>query len=255
MKREISLSDIIKAMWKKAWLIIILTLVCALVAYVVAAYYTTPKYTSTTEVFVRNAKLGSQTSNDMDLSKSLLSPYKRVLLNRSLLGIVADELNELKKDDGAEYKEYLKSGEYTASQIKSMISVSLDEDSQTITINVTTTNPKEAKLVNWLILQHFPDEVKRIINTGEAIPFDEEPTLPTAPSSPNIMRNTAIGALLGFVAAAAIIILLFMTDSAVHSEADLTKAFDDISVLGVIPVIQTKDTQAYVSTNKKKQRS
>lgn len=252
MKKEISLGDIIKAMWKKAWLIIILTLVCAVVAYIIAAYYTAPKYTSTTEIFVRNAKSGSQTTNDMTLSKNLLSPYKKVLLNNSLLQKVADELNA-NKDNPDFNTGFLKESDYTMSQIKSMIRVSLDEDSQVITINVVASNPKEAQAVNLFLERHFPDEVKRIINTGEAVSL-YEPTLPKSPSSPNVSRNTLIGAIVGFVIAAAIIILMFMTDSAVHSETDLTEAFGDISVLGVIPVIQAKDAQNYVSTTPK-QRS
>ncbi len=247
MKKEISLGDIIKAMWKKVWLVIILTVVCAVIAYFIAAFFTAPKYTSTTEVFVRNAKVGSQTTSDMTLSKNLLSPYKKVLLNNNLLNQVADEINALKEDK--EFNTgFLQKKDYSMSQIKSMIKVSLDEDSQVITINVTANNPKEAKAVNLLLEKYFPDEVKRVINTGEAIPL-YEPTLPKAPSSPNITRNTLIGAILGFVLAAAIIILLFMTDSSVHSETDLTEAFEDIPVLGVIPIIQAKDTQAYVSTS------
>ena len=132
-----------------------------------------------------------------------------------------------------------------------MIKVSLDEDAQVITINVTANNPKEAKAVNLLLREYFPNEVKRIINTGEAIPL-YDPTLPSSPSSPNIMRNTLIGGLLGFIIAAAIIIIMFMTDSAIHCENDLIEAFSDITVLGVIPIIQTKDTQAYVSSSTKK---
>ena len=247
MKKEISLSDVITAMWKKLWLVIILTLACSCIAYVISAYCTTPKYTSTAEVFVRNAKTGSQTTSDMTLSKNLLSPYKKVLLNNNLLTMVADELNALKEDP--EFNTgFLKKSDYTMSQIKSMIKVSLDEEAQTITINVTSTNPKEAKTVNLLLQEYFPEEVKRIINTGEAVPL-YEPTRPSSPSSPNITRNTLIGALLGFVLAAAIIILIFMTDSAIHNETELSQLFEDISVLGVIPVIQVKDTQAYVNSN------
>ena len=255
MKKELSLGDIVKAMGKKVWLIIVLSLVFAIGAYVISAYFTTPMYTSSTEVFVRNEKAAnqSQTTADMTLSKNLLSPYKKVLLNNNLLTNVATELNELKQDP--EFNTgFLKEQDYTMASIKSMIKVSLDEEAQTITINVTSPNPKEAKAVNLLLQKHFPLEVKRVINTGEAIPF-YEPSLPESPSSPNIMRNTLIGALLGFVLAAAIIILMFMTDSAIHCEADLSEAFSDISVLGVIPVSQAKDTQAYASSSTTTQNS
>ena len=242
-------------MGKRALLIITLSLVFAIGAYVIAAYFTTPLYTSSTEVFVRNAKVANQgqTASDMTLSKNLLSPYKKVLLNNNLLEKVANELNELKNDP--EFNTgFLKEKDYTMSSIKSMINVSLDEDSQVITINVTSPNPKEAKTVNLLLQKNFPEEATRVINTGEAVPL-YEPTLPTSPSSPNITRKTLIGAIIGFVIATAIVILMFMTDSAIHSETDLTDTFSDISVLGVIPVIQTKDSQIYVSPSNPKQKT
>ena len=249
MKKEISLTAILKAMWKKAWLILILTLVFAMVAYVIAAYYTTPKYTSNTKVYVRNIKTGSLTTNDLNLSRNLLNAYIEVLMGNKMLDLVANDLNEYRLTD--EYKNDLKSRDYGISDIKSMIKATPGDETEIITINVTSTNPREAKLVNLLLLKHFPDEIKRVIDTGEAKEL-YTPTLPTTPSSPNVARNTLIGGLLGFIIAAAIVILTFMTDSAIHSEADLTDAFSDISVLGVIPIIQTKDSPTYISESKSK---
>ena len=253
MKKELSLSSLFKAMLKKAWLIVALALVFAAVSYVVAAYYTVPQYTSNTKVYVRNAKTGSLSSSDLDLSRNLLNGYIEVLVGNNMLQLVADELNELRLTE--DYN-YLRKSDYSIGQIKSMIKATPGNDTEIITINVTSTNPKEAKLVNLLLLKHFPDEIKRVINTGEAKEL-YEPTLPTAPSSPNISKKTLTGALIGFAIAVAIIFLLFLTDSAIHSEADLTEAFDDISILGVIPTIQSKDSQVYssVPSTQKKRRS
>ena len=50
---------------------------------------------------------------------------------------------------------------------------------------------------------------------------------------------------------------MFLMDSAIHSEKDLSDAFGDIAILGVIPNIPSKDSQVYshASTKNKKSRS
>lgn len=251
MKKEISFPALFKAMLKKAWLIVALALIFSVVSYVIAAYYTTPMYTSNTKIYVRNTKTGSLTSSDLDLSRNLLNAYIEVLLGNNMLQTVADELNELRLTE--EHGAYLKNKDYSISQIKSMIKATPGDETEIITINVTSANPKEAKLINLLLLKHLPDEVKRVINTGEAKEL-YEPTLPTSPSSPNAIKDALSGGLIGFIIAVAIIFLLFLTDSAIHSEADLIEAFGDISILGVVPNIQSKDSQVYAAnvTSKKK---
>ena len=52
--------------------------------------------------------------------------------------------------------------------------------------------------------------------------------------------------------AAAIIFVLFMLDTAIRDEQDLTSAFDGITVLGVIPVIQNGKSQTGSALGEKK---
>ena len=249
MKKEISLNDLLQAMLKKAWLIVILTVVLAIIAYTFSAYFMTPKYSSVTEIYVYNPKAGTNvTQSDLNLSQSLLKTYIRILTGNNVTGAVAKRLNEIR---GTEGYEYLRSTEYTMSTIKSMISASAIDDTEIISVKITSPSPEEAYLVNCLLLEELTPETKRIVKAG-AVESIYDPTYPSVPSSPNIARNTFIGGLLGFVIAAAIITLLFMLDSAVHDEQDLNNAFDDVTILGVIPIIQsTKPTHIETSGNTK----
>ena len=250
MKKEISLNDVLQAMLKKVWLLIIFTVVFATVAYAVSAYFMTPKYTSVTEIYVYNPKAGTNvTQSDLNLSQSLLKTYIRILTANNVTGAVADRINELR---GTEGYDFLQESKYTMGTIKSMISASEIDDTEIISVKVTSTSPEEAYLINCLLLQELTPETKRIVKAG-AVESLYEPTLPSSPSSPNILRNTIVGALLGFMVAAAIIILLFMLDSAVRDEKDLTTTFENITILGVIPVIQasSKATADAADTAKK----
>ena len=251
MKKEISLSDIIKAMLKNLWLIVILTLVLSVVAFTYTSLFTTPKYTSNTKLYVRNIKDGSLTTNDINLSRNLINAYIEVLLGNKVMDAVAQELNQLKDTPGYEY---LKSEGYSRGYIRSAVKATAGDETEIITINVTTVNAKEAKLINEKLFDHLKGQVKEVINTGEPRQI-YEPTEPTSPSSPNVTKNTITGALIGFVIAAAIIIMLYMMDTAVHDENDLSEAFDNITILGVIPLIHSKDAQVYASTNIKKRKA
>ena len=242
MKKEISLNDLFQAMLKKAWLLVIFTVVFATVAYAISAYFMTPKYTSTTEIYVYNPKAGTNVSqSDLNLSKSLLKTYIRILTGNNVTKAVAQSLNELREMEGYEY---LRDSKYTMGTIKSMISASTIADTEIISIKITSASPEEACLVNQLLLKELTPETKRIVKAGAVEPI-YEPTLPVNPSSPNISRNTVIGGLLGFVAAAAIVLLQYMLDSAVHDEQDLSNAFEDVTILGVIPIIQVAKPQAH----------
>ena len=167
MKKEFSLNDILQAMLKKVWLLIIFTVVFATVAYAVSAYFMTPKYTSMTEIYVYNPKAGTNvTQSDLNLSQSLLKTYIRILTANNVTGAVADRINELR---GTEGYEFLRESKYTMGTIKSMISASEIDDTEIISVKVTSTSPEEAYLINCLLLQELTPETKRIVKAGAVI--------------------------------------------------------------------------------------
>ena len=56
--------------------------------------------------------------------------------------------------------------------------------------------------------------------------------------SPNILKNTAVGFLLGLLLAAAFVVIRELTDKRVRSESDLEEQFG-IPVIGTIPDYRT----------------
>ena len=57
---------------------------------------------------------------------------------------------------------------------------------------------------------------------------------PTAPSSPNVLMNSAVGGVVGLVIAVIIVLLRSLLDNTVKSEEELKDRFD-VPVLGKIP--------------------
>ena len=58
--------------------------------------------------------------------------------------------------------------------------------------------------------------------------------MPEAPSSPKVMKNTAIGAMLGFILGIGIALIMEISNTRVKTSEEVTEAFD-IPVLGLIP--------------------
>ena len=68
----------------------------------------------------------------------------------------------------------------------------------------------------------------------ESVNVVDYANLPEGPSSPNVMKNIVIGGLIGFVIAAAVIIVLFLLDDTIMSVDDVQK-YLELSVLASIP--------------------
>ena len=69
----------------------------------------------------------------------------------------------------------------------------------------------------------------------EAVNTIEEANLPTSPSSPSVMRNTAMGGLLGLVLSAGIIIVIFLLDDTIKTPDDVEN-YLGLNVLTSIPI-------------------
>ena len=64
-------------------------------------------------------------------------------------------------------------------------------------------------------------------------------------SSPSYTKNTVIGALIGFIIAAAIIVISYIRDDIIHSEDYLTTTYPDIPLLTVVPDLITSRQNGY----------
>lgn len=242
MEKEISLIDLSKVMIKKAWIIIIFAVLGAIIAYSVSAFLITPSYTSTASLYVKNKQNESNiiTSAEVTTSKALVKSYIVILESETVMSEVASKLNTLRLTPGYEFLK--QENDYTAKGIRSMQKADAIDETESFYIEVTAGNPQEAQFIAQMIsdilipkIEHFTE-----CKPGTVKPLDPA-DLPTVPSSPSNARNTILGALLGIIISALIVFILFMTDKTVEDESSLSEAFNDIILLGTIPVITSSD--------------
>ena len=201
-----------------------------LIAFFISTQIIVPKYTASASLYVYNNKDermdNTITSTDLNTSQQLVQTYIVILTSNTVLQKVTEELN----------------GQYSVEELRNMISASAIDKTEAFQVSVTNEDAAAAAKIANTIVRVAPNEIIRVVKAGGVEVIDYA-TQPKAPSSPNVLRNTAIGAILGFVVSALISVMLELFNTTIRCEEDLTEHFD-YPVLGVIPALGIREEKA-----------
>ena len=184
-------------------------------------------YVNNSDISVGNTSF-SISSTEINAAKSLVSTYTVILKSRTVM-------NEVIKASGVDY---------SYDKMVSMVEAKAVNDTQVFSITVTSTNPQEAEMLANTIANILPEKISSIVN-GSDVKVVDYAVIASHRSSPSYTKNTAIGALAGFVLAAAIIIIGYLRDDLIHSEDYLTSTYPDIPLLTVVPDLITSRQNGY----------
>lgn len=219
---ELDLRKLIVILLEKWWIIVLSVILCSSVTFGIFRFMVDPVYTASTTLYVFNSEdrtSGSLTSSDLTVARSMVTTYVVLLKSDSVLSEVARQTNL----------------GYTDAQIKDMISASSENNTEVIKVMVENTNPEHAQEIANTLLTVGAEKIVMVMKAG-AVEVIDEAKLPTKPSSPNVLLNTVIGALLGLMISVMGILLVEMFDTTIKSEEDIKEMFN-IPVVGVIPTI------------------
>ena len=203
----------------KLWLIILSGILVAVAAYLVSNYILSPKYESTTKIYVMNKQDESAiTYSDLQISSQLTNDYKTLVTSRPVVETVIEKLGL-----GMDYN-----------SLVSMISVSNPTNTRILDIKVTYTNPDMAKVIADSIREESAEHISNVMDI-QKVSIVEEANLPSGSSSPNIIMNTVIGFTLGVLFSSALIIILNLMDDRIKTPDDIER-YLGLSVLGAIPI-------------------
>ena len=217
---EIDILELAGVVLSKIWIVIVSVLVFAAATYLVCFFLITPKYESTTKIYVINRQNSeSLTYSDLQSGTQLTKDYQELVTSRPVLEEVKAELGiDIDNDD-----------------FKKKITVSVPTDTRIVSITAEDTDPYMARAMADGIRKSASEHIANVMNT-EAVNVVEEANLPTEISSPKTIRNTLIGGVLGGAVAVMIIIIVFIMDDTIKNPDDVEK-YLGLSVLGSIPVL------------------
>ncbi|HZW48810.1 MAG TPA: Wzz/FepE/Etk N-terminal domain-containing protein [Bacillota bacterium] len=219
---ELDLRKLIVILLEKWWIIVLSVILCSSVTFGIFRFMVDPVYTASTTLYVFNSEdrtSGSLTSSDLTVARSMVTTYVVLLKSDSVLSEVARQTNL----------------GYTGAQIKDMISASSENNTEVIKVMVENTNPEHAQEIANTLLTVGTEKIVKVMKAGSVEVIDEA-KLPIKPSSPNVLLNTVIGALLGLMISVMGILLVEMFDTTIKSEEDIKEMFN-IPIVGVIPTI------------------
>lgn len=218
---EIDLLELFHVLWEKALVILLAAAAVGLAAMLVTRVFLTPQYESTTKLYILTKQNSDTlTSGDLQASEQLTQDCAQMIQSRQVAETVISHLDLDMKAD-----EFLKK-----------ISVATSTDTRIITIKVKDEDPYLACRIANSVRNIAADEIQNVMNIEAANVF-EEADIPEQAVSPSTMKNTLIGAVLGFVIAVAVILISYLMNDTVRTSDDVER-YLHLSTLGTIPLVE-----------------
>ena len=221
---QIDIMLLLRRIWSQKLIIVLTTLVFTAGALMYSLFIATPKYNSTTRVYVVNQKKDNQaiTTQDVQLGTLLVKDYKEIILSNSVMSDVVAK-NKL---------------QITPGELAKKISVVAPKDTRIISITVTDKDPQKARDLANAVREVSADKIKEVTKIEDVTTLEQAEAALT-PSSPNVFKNSVLAALLGLILAVGGVVLIELMDDRIKRPEDIEETMD-LVLLGVIP-----------STNKK----
>ncbi|MBU5459406.1 YveK family protein [Anaerostipes sp. MSJ-23] len=205
---EIDLRELFLALKKRIVAILLTTVIFGGVSALITTFAITPKYSSSAQLYVMS-KSGISQLTDLTLGTQLTQDYMVIVKTRPVLEQVIKDLGL-----NLDYKE-----------LEKKITVENPTDTRIMEIKVTDSDPKMAQEMTQELAQVTAKTVSEKMDI-KAPTIIEKAYEADKPDSPSLSKNTLIGAVLGFVLAAAVVIVQFIMNDTIRKEEDIEKYLD-----------------------------
>ncbi|MBP5154685.1 MAG: hypothetical protein ILP12_06760 [Lachnospiraceae bacterium] len=221
----IDILALLKALWNHVILIAICTVAAALLAFLITKLFIPETYRAKITMYVNNRTTeGAQsiTSADLTAAAKLVDTYTAIIKSEKVM-------SETIREAGVDMK--------TAS-LRKIVTTSAVNNTEVFDLYVTDTSKERAAALANAIADVSPAIIMEIVE-GSSVKVIDDALVPTERYSPSYSRNLILGALIGFVAACAVVIVITLLDDTVKSTADFEGY--KYPMLAVIPNLDEKE--------------
>lgn len=215
---EIDLLELFQAMLHKLWLIILLFVLGAGIAFGATKLLITPMYTASSEIYILTKTTSVTSLADIQMGAQITSDFAVLAKSRPVVESVIKELNL----------------DYTYEQVAGMVSTENPSNTRILRISVQNADAELAKDMANAFGEATADRVAYIMTTDKPKVVEEAVT-PKSPSSPSVVKNTVLGGLVGMVIAMAIITIVYLMNDTIQTEEDVRK-YLDLHTLAAVPM-------------------
>ena len=230
---EIDFKELFFYLLGKAAYIIGAGTVLAALALAVTVFFITPKYTSTTSMYVLNRQAAeSITNSDLQSSTYLTKDYIELIKSRTVVETVIADLNL----------------DTTYENVLASMDVEAKSDTRIISISVTDADPYLARDIANAVRVAAAAQIQQVMKT-EAVNVVDEANIPTRKSSPSLKKNVLIAGVLGVFLVAAWFVVLFLLNDKIVTAEDVER-YLGLGILGQMPL-----DEAEVKQKKKRKKA
>jgi len=219
---ELELREIFQIIFKRLWIIVIITFFAVLISGLVSFFVLDNIYQTSTTLIVNKPKDGTTQNsdimmNDILVSQKLVKTYSVIVKSDTVLEQVIQDLQlDMKPSD-----------------LRSHITVAAEGETEILRITVEDKDPELAQRIANTIAKVFPEEVKRIVQ-ADNVQIIDPAKLPESPVKPRPLLNIAIAAMIGIMAGLGVVFLIEYLDNTIKTPEDV-QTYLDLPVMGAIP--------------------
>lgn len=238
---QLDILEIVFAVIRKWWLVVVSMLLCGTIAFCYAAFKITPLYRTSAMVYVSNTNssvvdtsrlnLSGVDMADLNVSSRLVRTYLVILRSRTTLERVIEKADL----------------PYSYEALLGMISASAVDETEVFSITVTSPSPEEAEKIANTITDVLPEVISMVLE-GSSTKIVDYAIIPGGKVSPNVTKYTLTGMLLGALLGVGIIVLTVLLDYKIHTEEYLAENFPDLPLLALVPDIGAESGKGYYSS-------
>lgn len=217
---ELRLQDLLVVCMRRWKLLALCVLITSTIAWGITFFCMTPMYRASATINVNNTSSSDKigvSSSDLNASIYLVKSYMVLAESNTILEQVAANLG-----DG-----------YTVSKLTGAISTSQIENTILFTLHISHEDPYEAARIANEMAKVLAEKGPGIIIGSNAQVIDTA-RVPTGPYSPSYVTNIMVGAVAGLLLAVTYVAIMYLKDTRIKDENDLTDMFD-LPILGRIP--------------------
>lgn len=220
---ELDLGQLLRVLKKKAKYIFLITVIFALIGFLVAEVLTAPVYEAQAKMIVNASGSSGQNmgSDQLASSMKLVDTCAIIVRSRTVLQPIIDALG---LDD-------------TCNSLAGKISVASVNDTPVMQVTVRYGDPEMAKAITAKILEIAPALIVESIEAG-SVKTVEDVVGSSEPVSSGTVKMVVLYSVLGFALSYGLFIVLALMDNTFHAEQDVVQMLN-LPVLGVIPSVES----------------
>ena len=232
---EIDLLDLAYMLLDKWHYLLVCLLIGAVLLNAYAFFFIEPTYESTSKLYVVSASDDSVVNlSDLNLGTSLTADYEELMLSYPVLNRVIDKLNL----------------DMTSDQRKKLYSLNNPSDTRILQITATTTDPQFSMDLAETMAEEAVSYLPETMSTL-APNIAQHAKLADHKAGPSYMKYTMIGAILGLILMAGVLIVQYLMDDTIHTAEDMEKYFGLVPLTTIPESAQVIDVEEEEHTGKR----